>query len=31
MTWADLFETAATHDVSLEEIREALRTRREAG
>lgn len=31
MTWAELFETAATHDVSLEAIHEALRERREAG
>lgn len=31
MRWADLFETAAAHEVSLDDIREALRDRREDG
>jgi hypothetical protein len=29
VTWTDLFERAATHDVTDEEIREALARRRE--
>lgn len=29
MDWEDLFERAAGYDVTLEEIREALATRRE--
>jgi len=30
MTWAALFAAAADHDVTIEEIRAALRARREA-